>query len=103
MVKILDKFTQLNSISDVWAPHYNGGDPEVYIATWKVNRSKLPIKLKFARINNTSAFAGYWYITPKKVRSYRQRYDNNGTKCYIVPWEAFERLEIDNLSRERIW
>lgn len=103
MTKIIDKYTQLNCIADIWAPHYNGDNPEVYIATWKVTRSKLPIKLKFAKVNNTSQFAGYWYITPKTIKSFRQRYNNNGVKCYVVPWTAFERLEIDNLSRERIW
>lgn len=103
MVKVLDKFTQLNSISDIWAPHYNGGDPEVYIAEWKIRRSKLDIKLRFARVNNSSTFAGTWFITHKKAKSFRRKFDNNGLKCFVIPWSAFEELKIDNLSRERIW
>lgn len=92
----IDRFTQLNCITDVWEPKYS--TDEVLIACWKVDRSKLDIKLRFPRVNETSEYYGDWFITHKKAKSYRKRFDNNGVNCYVIPWEAFEPLELNDKS-----
>lgn len=103
----LSKYTQLNAITDIWEPHYNGdfdgsqGKAEVYIAAWKVKRSNKDIKLRFEKVNDTSVYAGDWFISLKKLKSFRKRIENNGLECYVIPWTAFERLEIND--REEHW
>ena len=92
----LDKFTQLNVIDDVWEPKYSTN--EVYVDCWKVNRSKLDIKLRFPKVNDTSDYAGEWFITRKKARSYRKKFDNNGMECYVIPMTVFERFEVSERS-----
>ncbi len=101
------KYDPLNFIGDVWAPHYNGdvGDgnkAEVYIAKWKVKRSKHDIKLRFSKVNDTSIYAGDWFITKKNAIT-RSGFDNNGMACYIVPWSKFERLEISERDERAMW
>lgn len=97
-MKTVSKFTQLNYIGDILEPKYSTN--EVYIATHKVNRSKLDIKLKFQKVNDTSEYAGLWYL-PRKKATRRKTYDNNGLACYIVPWSEFEKLELSD--REENW
>lgn len=99
---IVNKFAQLNTITDIWEPHYNGGRPEVYIATWKVKRSKLDIKLRFPKVSDTSEFAGDWFIRRKAVLG-RKKFNNNGMECYVVPWSLFEKLEVTNDIRRELW
>lgn len=91
---VISKYIQLNTIPDVWEPKYSTN--EVYIACHKVNRSKLDIKLRFSKVNPTSEYYGDWFITRKKARSYRKRYDNNGKQCYAIPMSVFEKLTITN-------
>lgn len=108
-MKTLSKFTQTNFIGDVWEPHYNGdfdgtqGVAEVYIALWKLRRSKNDIKLRFEKVNSTSAYAGDWYISLKEAKKFRKRMDNNGVNCAVIPWSAFEQMEVNNINREEIW
>lgn len=99
----VSKFTQLNYIHDVWEPHYNGGKAEVYIACWKVKRSKLDIKLVFGKVNDTSDFAGVWFIPRKKVMRCKI-FNNNGLDCFVVPWKYAEPLiTTHKLAYEEIW
>lgn len=107
-MKTLSKYTQLNFIGDIWEPHYNGYEPdfnkaEVYIAKWKIDRSKLDIKLRFSKVSDTSDFTGDWFISRKKAKLFRKKFNNNGMECYVIPWTAFEPLIIDNSGREDIW
>lgn len=96
----LSKYIQLNCIKDVWEPKYSTN--EVYIACWKVDRSKLDIKLVFPKVNPTSEYYGDWFITKKQAKR-RKKFDNNGLSCYVVPWSEFTKLRIDNISKEEIW
>lgn len=94
---LLSKFTQLNAITDIWEPHYSSNS--VYIACWKINRSKLDIKLRFEKVNDYSEYAGDWFISKKKAKSFRKKMDNNGMSCYVIPWGAFDKLTLN----ERDW
>lgn len=104
---IVSKYDQLNYIGDIWQPHYNGdtGDgtkAEVYIAKWKVKRSKHNIKLKFSKVSDTSMYSGLWFITKKNAIT-RSGFDNNGLECYVVPWSKFERLIINEKDDRMLW
>lgn len=92
-MKTLDKFTQLNFIGDIWAPKYSTN--EVYIAPYKINRSKLDIKLRFSKVNDTDEWTGDWFISRKKAKSFRKKFDNNGLQCYVVPLNELEKLIIN--------
>jgi hypothetical protein len=95
----LSKFTMLNFIGDVFEPRYHDG--MVLIACSKVDRSRLDIKLRFPKVSETSEYAGDWFISRKKAKSYRKKFNNNGLNCYAIPFEAFEPLIIDrSLDRE---
>lgn len=100
-MKTLSKFTQLNYIGDIFEPHYSSRS--VYIATYKVSRSKLDIKLKFSKVNESSEYAGYWFIPKKTVHKYRRKFDNNGLTCYVVPMSEFEPLKIIESDGNDIW
>lgn len=90
---LLSKFAQLNAITDIWEPHYSSNS--VYIACYKVNRSKLDIKLRFKKVSDTSEYAGTWFISRKKAKSFRKKFDNSGMECYVIPWSAFEKLILN--------
>lgn len=98
---LLDRHTMLNAITDVWEPHYSSN--AVYIATHKIDRSRFDIKLRFQKVGPTSAYAGDWFITRKKAKSFRKQYNNNHQMCYIIPWEAFEPLTLDPRSLHDIY
>lgn len=98
-MRTISKYTQLNYIGDIFEPRYSTND--VLISTGKVTRSKLDIKLKFEKVNDTSEYAGYWFVPRKTVTKYRKKFDNNGRQCYIIPWHEFEKLEL--ISREDIY
>lgn len=101
-MKTLNKYTQLNLIDDIKEPHYNGHDPEVYIAKWKVNRSKLDIKLRFAGVNPTSGFYGDWYL-PRKRATSRKTININGLECYVIKWQEFDKLIINERDLKEIF
>ena len=104
------KYDQLNYIGGegaVWEPHYNGdtGDgskAEVYIAKWKVDRSKKDIKLRFSKVSDTSIYTGLWFVSKKNATT-KSGFDNNGLECYVVPWTKFERLEIIERDERMLW
>lgn len=98
---IIDKYTPLNAINDVWAPKYS--TQEAYIACWKVNRSKLNIKLTFSKISDSNEYSGAWYISKKDAKKYKKKFDNNGVECYVIPMSAFSKLEYNNRSMHEIW
>jgi len=99
---IANKFTQFNFIGDIYEPRYNGGNYEVYIACWKVKRSKLDIKLRFTKVNPTSQFYGDWYLSHKKAIT-RKKFNNNGMECYVIKWEHFQPLVITERIPHEIW
>lgn|GEM_PF-5557662 len=101
---LVDKFTQLNYIGDIWEPHYagyiRGGSTdmvEVYIAKRKINRNIRDIKLVFTRVGEDSIFAGDWFLRRKDVPK-RTKFDNNGMECFVVPWGKFQPLEYAERS-----
>lgn len=91
---IVDKFQQLNFIGDILEPHYSSNS--VYIANYKISRSKLDIKLRFSKVSPRSEFAGDWYISKKKAMMHRGIINNNGLECRVIPWSAFEPLTIND-------
>lgn len=91
-MKTLPKFTQLNFIGDIYHPNYS--KDVVYIACHKINRSKLDIKLRFSQVEPTNEYAGDWFITRKKAKSFRKKFDNNKLQCFVIPMSAFERIEV---------
>lgn len=93
---IVDKFTQLNFIGDIWQPKYSTN--EVYIACYKVKRNKRDIKLKFSEVGATSEYAGDWFISRKEALKCKKKFDNNGMECYAIEWSRFEPLEISERS-----
>lgn len=90
-MKQLSKFTQLNFIHEVLAPRYH--DKTVIIATHRIKRSKLDIKLKFDGVSETSEYAGYWFLPRNKALKYKD-FNNNGLLCKAIPWAAFQKLEL---------
>lgn len=96
----IDKYKPLNFIGDIWAPKYSSA--EVYIACWKVKRSKLDIKIRFSKVNPTDEWAGDWWISHKKIRSFKKKFDNNKLECYVVPLSALEKLTI-NTNPTHLW
>jgi len=92
-MKTLPKFTQLNAVTDVLEPRYSTRD--VLVACYKVNRSKLDIKLSFPSVSPTSEYYGEWFITKKQAKS-RKKFNNNGLDCYVINWDEFEQVVIDN-------
>ena len=93
LVKTLSKYTQLNYIGDIWEPHYSSNS--VYIASWKVKRSKLDIKLSFSKVSDTSEWAGQWFLARKNVTKCRKKFDNNGLECYVVPLAQLEQFQYN--------
>lgn len=87
----LTKYTQLNMIDDVFEPLYH--DPSVYIAEWKIKRSKLDIKLRFPKVSETSDYFGDWYL-PRKNALKHKTFINNGLKCKQIPWGEFKRIKL---------
>ena len=100
-IAVIDKFTPLNYIDDVFEPKYS--EKVVYIASWKITRSKYDIHLVFPRVNDTSEFAGDWFISRKKAMSYKKLYDNNGMKCRVIPWSEFSKLTRSERSEKELW
>lgn len=104
----LDRFTPLNFIGNVWEPHYNGftKDParaEVYIDKESVRKSKYDIRLRFSKVNDTSEFAGDWFIPRKTVMAIKKTFVNNGLPCYVVPWSKFSKLKIKQHSLREVF
>lgn len=87
------KFHQLNVIDDVWGPKYS--EDKVYIDINKIRRSKLDIKLRFSNVNNTSGYSGDWFLPRSKALKGRQRYNNRGRTCVVIPFSEFKRLVIN--------
>lgn len=89
-VKVLSKWSQLNYIDDVWEPLYS--EDKVYIAKWKIKRSKHDIHLVFPKVSATSDYYGDWYLPRKEVG--RKTFNNNGMECYAVPFSKFKKLKL---------
>lgn len=92
----IDKFHQLNLIDDVWEPKYS--EDKVYIDINKIRRSKLDIKLRFSNVNDTSGYSGDWWLSRSKALKGRQRYNNNGVTCVVIPFSEFKKLKVNNRS-----
>lgn len=100
-MRIADKYEQFNTIIDVWEPKYS--TEEVYVACWKIDRSKLDIKLRFSKVNPTSDYWGDWFISRKRVVRLKKKYDNNGAECYVIPLSVLEKLQIKDSSMLEVW
>lgn len=95
-MKTLDKYTPLNCITDVREPLYH--KDLVYIDIQKIKRSKLDIKLKFSNVNETSGYAGDWFLSRATALKGRKKFNNNGRICVAIPFKEFERLERSKRS-----
>lgn len=96
----LDKLTPLNFIGDVWEPLYHSD--VVYIDVNKIKRSKLDIKLRFAKVNESSGYAGDWFLPRSKALKGRKKFNNKGRICVAIPFSEFEHLEISERS-QYVW
>lgn len=86
---------QLVLLDRVFEPKYS--TQEFIVDKGAVRNPKVKeFKVRFSEVNDTSEWAGDWYVHRNNITKYKT-YVNNGRNCYAVPLSELKRIKLKEM------